>query len=293
MAIDINAARFLLSEKNRGINFGRTLTLGRQGVCMSRSAYASFLEMLEVRTDEFENADAFFRGMGAAPLTHVDASDFEGAAIVHDMNDLVPSHYHAVFDTVMDGGTLEHVYNFPVAMRNCMEMVKPGGQLVMGTPWHNFAGHGFYQFSPELFYSTLSEENGYEIEKMLIVADGYWWSVKKPSDLQDRIEIFTADSVILYITARRLGAVPLFSHWPQQSDYKAAWDSAATRASSPVRPRALRTRLADKFAPIDHLRSIWQSRKRRRKLTPAHNPGLEKICRHDVIPSSGGSTRSH
>jgi len=30
------------------------------------------------------------------------------------------------YDLVFDGGTLEHVFNFPVAIKNCMEMVKVG-----------------------------------------------------------------------------------------------------------------------------------------------------------------------
>ena len=62
------------------------------------------------------------------------------------------------FDVVYDGGTLEHVFNFPVALRNAMELLRPGGRLfTIHTCANNLCGHGFYQFSRELFYRTLSQ----------------------------------------------------------------------------------------------------------------------------------------
>jgi 2-polyprenyl-3-methyl-5-hydroxy-6-metoxy-1,4-benzoquinol methylase len=57
---------------------------------------------------------------------------------------------------VFDGGTLEHIFDYPTAIKNCMKMVKPGGHLLLTTPANNWFGHGFYQFSPELFYSFVS-----------------------------------------------------------------------------------------------------------------------------------------
>ena len=53
------------------------------------------------------------------------------------------------FSALLDAGTIEHVFNFPQAIRNCMEMVKVGGHFIQVTVANNFIGHGFYQFSPE------------------------------------------------------------------------------------------------------------------------------------------------
>ena len=60
------------------------------------------------------------------------------------------------FDLVFDGGTLEHVFNFSTALKNCMHMVKPHGRFVSVTLPNNWCGHGFYQFSPELFFRALT-----------------------------------------------------------------------------------------------------------------------------------------
>ena len=33
------------------------------------------------------------------------------------------------------------------------------------TPANNFFGHGFYQFTPELFFRIFSAANGFEVER--------------------------------------------------------------------------------------------------------------------------------
>jgi hypothetical protein len=42
-------------------------------------------------------------------------------------------------------------------------------------------GHGFYQFSPELFYSVLAPHNGFRIIKMAIV-ESYYADVMPPEN---------------------------------------------------------------------------------------------------------------
>ena len=54
------------------------------------------------------------------------------------------------FSVVIDGGLLEHVFDFPTAIRNCMRMVRQGGHLILNLPVNNFPGHGFYKFGPGL-----------------------------------------------------------------------------------------------------------------------------------------------
>ena len=287
MGLDIDGARFLLAEKARGLRFGRTLTLGRQGIYMSEKSYSTFLKSFGARASLSEYADEFFHALGAKPLISMDASNYEGAAIVHDMNELVAAEHHATFDTVIDGGTLEHVFNFPNAIRNCMEMVKPGGQLVLMTPWHNYSGHGFYQFSPELIHNTLSEENGYRIEKMLIVAEGSWYSVKNPSELKRRIEISTRDPVLLYVTARRIADQPIFLCWPQQSDYSAAWERGDYTMSTPEQMTSIKSRLVKNFSLLEKLQFKWQNVKSKRSISLNRNPGFVRICASHQIPNFG------
>lgn len=56
---------------------------------------------------------------------------------------------------MVDGGALEHTFNVPVALTSYMEMVRVGGRLILVSPANDHFGHGFYQFSAELFYSAL------------------------------------------------------------------------------------------------------------------------------------------
>jgi hypothetical protein len=284
MGLDINAARFLLGEKSRGIKFNRTLTLGRQGIYTSSQTYASLLERLGVKSTTLDHADDFFRGIGADPLIAMDASNYEGAEIIHDTNNPVEQKYHSAFDTVIDGGTLEHVFNFPISIKNYMEMVKVGGQLILMTPWHNFAGHGFYQFSPELYHNVLSNDNGYQIERMLIVAGGNWYSVKNPIEIKDRIEIHTQDQILLYISARRIKASPIFAASPQQSDYSTAWQSGGYATPGTMNESRLKSYLTNRFSTVEALQSFWRNIKRQRSLSPSRNKGLTRICPSSQIP---------
>ena len=79
-------------------------------------------------------AENFLRILGTKDAQSMDASDYEQATIVHDLNQPVPSQLHQKFDAVIDGGTLEHVFNFPVAIRNAMEMTKVGGGFICSCP---------------------------------------------------------------------------------------------------------------------------------------------------------------
>src|SRR5437763_3852117 len=56
---------------------------------------------------------ALFRALGFTSVESLDASDYEGADIVWDLNKAVPDSLKAKYDVVFDGGTSEHVFNFP------------------------------------------------------------------------------------------------------------------------------------------------------------------------------------
>src|SRR5688572_1418658 len=146
MAIDGNVARFLASAQRSGVSFRHTLTLGRLNYFLSVKETRQFLRwagmdpakypaLLDYESSRY--AETFFRTLGAETVDSMDASNFEGATIVHDLNLPVPDSLKGKFDVVCDGGTIEHVMNFPVVIRNCMEMVKVGGHLILGTPANN------------------------------------------------------------------------------------------------------------------------------------------------------------
>src|SRR5881397_2090943 len=228
MGLDINAVQFLIEAHRRGVEFGEVLTLGRQDLNvfpakMARLFAAHGLSSTAFRGDDpVLYAEPCFLGLGATKVYSMDASGFEGATFIHDLNQPVGSEVKERFDVVYDGGTLEHIFNLPVALRSCMEMLRVGGHLFIHTVANNYSGHGFYQFSPELFFRALSPENGFEVTRLILHAAGpygRWYEVADPNAIRSRVELVTVLPVQLLVQARRTGLAPIFAQAPQQSDY--------------------------------------------------------------------------
>lgn len=102
------------------------------------------------------NDDFIFRSLGFESVESIDTDDYEQATHLLDLNKDIPEQYYERFDFVFDGGTLEHVFNFPKCLTNIYKMLKPGGIVVHGVPCNNHVDHGFYQFSPTVFYDYYS-----------------------------------------------------------------------------------------------------------------------------------------
>ena len=168
MGIDRDVAKFLLSAREQRVNFKKSLMLGNQSFQFFKYDYTHLADVFKL--DNFtrvKTATDFLQFLGAEEIAAMDFSDYEGAEIIHDLNKPVGDELKEKFTFVLDGGTTEHIFNFPVALANAMEMVEVGGHLVIITGGNNFLGHGFYQFSPELFYRALSQENGFEVKRMI------------------------------------------------------------------------------------------------------------------------------
>lgn len=227
MGITEQGLEFLLAAKNWGVSFERTMTLGRQWLLVSPERFARTLggpPPAGVFQDGY--ADGLFVFLGARQVRSVDVSDFEGATDVHDLNDPISEALKGRFSAVIDGGCLEHVFDFPTAMRNVMEMVEVGGHLLSISPTNNASGHGFYQFSPDLFFRVLSPENGFTVERMLmseVHPDAPWYEVVDPAVVAERAEVTNHRELYLYVRARRTRDVRPFGKAPVQSYYQHQW----------------------------------------------------------------------
>ena len=236
MGFEINAAALLLKMRRDGVEFGRVLTLGHQHLHLEPAVYRRVLtrlsQPLAIEVPQF--ADSIFTAMGAAQVEALDASTYEGATRVHDLNEPIPVGWHEQFDLVFDGGTLEHVFNVATALKNCMQMVKPHGRFVSITLPNNWCGHGFYQFSPELFFRALSPENGFSVVEIYFadVDGGQFYRVRDPAVVRERIQLWTSEPVFLLVHARRDAVRDVFATAPQQSDYLADWAGDKPRAAA-------------------------------------------------------------
>lgn len=257
MGLDVETARFLLSAKRTGVSFRRCLTLGRQNYFVSRSETLGLLrrhnidpqkhpKLIAEQYSRFRYSEDFWEMIGVEHLDMLDASAYEGANMVHDLNQPVPDSWRERYDAVCDFGTIEHVFNVPVALKSCMEMVAPGGRFFILTPANNFLGHGFYQFSPELFHRVLCAANGFKVERMVAVEYSPrtgWFEVADPGVIQSRVALINAFPVMLFVQAQRTSVIPIFRTPPQQSDCEAQWSGTATPAQSGVVDRLATDRL--------------------------------------------------
>jgi hypothetical protein len=258
MGLDINSVRFLLEARQRGVTFGEVVMFGRQDLNVFPAKMVQLLEQNGFSAEAFKGgnkalyAEPCFKSLGATQVHSMDVSGFEGANFIHDLNQPIGPELRERFDLVYDGGTLEHVFHFPTALKSCMEMVKIGGRFFTHTVANNWCGHGFFQFSPELFYRALSPENGFEVERMVAHRAGPyggWYEVADPERIRARVEFTSVSPIMLLVQAKRVAAVPIFAVAPQQSDYTPRWtqptvkpgEVPATNPYAAPRPRLARS----------------------------------------------------
>jgi len=282
VGIDFHNFHFLRYAFQFG-GFGSTLTSGRQNLHVRNREVSDFLAPeVEFRVGAYCEPLLGVR-FGATRVDSVDASGFEGATFVHDMNKPIPEELFGKYDTIFDGGCLEHIFNAPQALWSLSKACRKGGQILHSLPANNFCGHGFWQFSPELFHSLYSTENGYVHTEVFIADLGRkdaWFKVARPSGGK-RINIHSATP--LYVLVRTVKADDDFRHDNiQQSDYVYAWSQNENNSLEPS-PRDSLARRLRKSRAVDALRNLlpaaiarparrWRPRAHER--LDADNPGL-------------------
>lgn len=157
MAIpDTLAARLIEATKEHKLG-GKFLMLGRQRFGGTRNGKGAelFADVLkthmpgitesDLRNPDNEYSETFFRKLGYASVDSMDFSEFEGASIIQDLSKALAGKLKNKFDTIYDGGTIEHIFDLPTAYRNVHRMLKPKGVLIGHSPCNNWINHSFYQ----------------------------------------------------------------------------------------------------------------------------------------------------
>lgn len=241
MGIVKSDAIMLLDAKKRGVNFSKLATLGHQKWYVMEHDMKKFNSKYGLNISNLEDykfrdyADLFFeKVLGASSVMSIDNSQYQGVDILHDMNYPISTDYDKQFDVVIDGGVLEHIFNFPMAIKNCMRMVKVGGSIFITGPANNYLGHGFYQFSPELFFRIFQEKYGFEVVRVVLYDFPYvgaetssrqiMYDVADPAQVHQRVCLVNSKPVIISVEARRISDKPIFEEFPIQSDYVELWD---------------------------------------------------------------------
>jgi hypothetical protein len=233
MGITKNCVKFLTYAKSLGVNFDNTLMLGRQQLFVSADEINRIQHQFGFAAGfsaDPKFAEPLFQLLGSTKTDSLDYSDFEQATIIHNLNQPLSEKFHGRYTTVFDGGTLEHVFNFPVALKCCMDALAVGGHFLAITPANNQCGHGFYQFSPELFHSVFSGANGFRTKLVAIAVEqpatgiNDWFEVSNPREIKKRVMLSNEFPTYLMVIAEKISNPPDVFVEPFQSDYQYIWE---------------------------------------------------------------------
>jgi hypothetical protein len=241
MGIDTHALLFLRRVCDTHGPLGKTATIGRQAVHVP-SQVAEKLIGVPIELDPGTFCETMLvRHFGSTVVHSFDNSDYEGATHVFDLNDPLPTDFYDMYDTIIDSGSLEHIYDTRTVLNNITSMLKPGGQVIHMNPSNNFCGHGFYQFSPEFYFSAYSSSRGFtnaEVFLAKVSNSRYWFYVKEPKGGQ-RAEVSSGLPLVCLVRAQKLTSGPLNTP-VQQSDYVHHWGGDVSSRSSVKAPKVSR-----------------------------------------------------
>jgi len=237
MGIHLHTLKFLkFASKKQPL--GRVGTMGRQGLYVPKDKLKAIMKFGQ-EIDYGPYCEEFLKAkFGATTVESFDKSPYEQATHIVDLNKPITT-VDTTYDTILDGGFLEHIYNAPQALENISRLCADGGQILHILPATNLCGHGFWQFSPELFFSLYSEQNGYA-ETQVFLADvtdeDDWYEVRKPQH-GESVVIVSSSSVLVLARTKRAGP---FSHQDvQQSHYVHVWSGKRNvEPEPPLRQRA-------------------------------------------------------
>ena len=233
--------KLLLEAKKVGVDFSSTLIIGRQKLSLSKKENKKLVLRYNIDTevDDFnygtrDYADKILsKYLNITELVSLDYSNYEGATINVDLNKPISNSLHNKFDVLIDGGTIEHIFNFPVAIENYMNMVKKNGSIFIFTNANNHFGHGFYQYSPELFFRVFNEKNGFELKSVIIVKHPFpgaelsekqiCYKVADPKEIGRRSTIVSKSPLGIMVHAIKRKNTSIFEEMPIQSDYSKLW----------------------------------------------------------------------
>jgi hypothetical protein len=123
------------------------------------------------RLAEFADADlitdrALFRLLGIKRVAALDHSSYEGADIVYDISKPVPPELHNIADFIVDGSTLDNVFDPAAVIHNFADMLRPGGRLLTSNMYSNH--YEPYAMMPPLWFLDYFVVNGFADCKVYI-----------------------------------------------------------------------------------------------------------------------------
>lgn len=132
--------------------------------------------------------ESFFASFSDAELKVIDVSPYEGADLILDLNEPIPSSLHGIADFVYDGSVLDNLFNPAMGLKNAGALAKADGRIVMVNDWTKNLGRGSYvSMSPDWYLDYFAANNFADVKLLLCKSDR-----RQP---QDRVRIFEWEPV--------------------------------------------------------------------------------------------------
>jgi len=97
-------------------------------------------------------------------ITEYTDFDLNGKAMINlDLTQPLPSEYRLKYGTVVDSGTIEHIFDQYSAFKNSHAMCAVGGTIIHIQMMRGIWNHGFYSYHPRFFHE-IARYNAYEIK---------------------------------------------------------------------------------------------------------------------------------
>jgi hypothetical protein len=179
MASPAQSVALLLMEHVREPFVGPVLVYGKQAMNVGFEGMLKMFQAVGLQPDpaglddpppagEYIDFARLIKLMGLGELRTLDVSAYEGAEIIADLNLPVPAELRGRFGWIVDGGTMEHVFDIRQGMKNTADMLRAGGRAVHLSPTNNYVNHGFVQLSPA-FYHDYYVANGFDDVRGILV----------------------------------------------------------------------------------------------------------------------------
>lgn len=181
MGLALPVLRYLIQRHAHARMSAPVLTLGVQSIGATNREVIDLLRESELLTgaaaddiaqsvasNETATANNVLAWMGLGYCQSMDLFGSEGATIVHDLNEPVPTALRNRFNLIIDGGTLEHIFDIRMALENVLAMLRPGGTVIHISPVSGWDNHGFYSINPKLLARFYESNATVRVEAALI-----------------------------------------------------------------------------------------------------------------------------
>jgi hypothetical protein len=178
---------------------------------------------------------SIFHALGVGSVRALDVSAYEGAEIIHDLNEPLPPHLQNSADFIVDGSTLDNVFDPATCLRNFAGLLKVGGRLLTINAYTR-RQTAYTLCSPPWYFDYFVENGFVDCRVYVIVArrgrsNTFWLDPGYIARARGGTLAFSARGNVFIVALAEKGPASTTHASPVQQHYRSAagWDVYAER----------------------------------------------------------------